>query len=452
MFYWKSVRKEAQNTFSADVSHMLFVLYLAFVAHFRNRFVGIWEDSTCHYHVQAELSVLCSFSDFVPLKENVSDHLCDFSSYCKFTFYLLMRCRFWSTQTTTVEFAPFESESMKESLTTAVFSVEHVETPETAETSTEQSTGKDHRPELSKDAEPVVEEHADHADLVTIPVAEDREPVDELNSEALRKETHSENVQQDLQKEARFVGEEEWEHPEPALEEMQENDEREGSTDEEVTILKETEVFTDGKPSFVDQDGIIDVSHDTSENAESENHHQHQPDESSLEESTPSASDMEQPESPHDQAPSENEPLDQPPQESVQNDEKIPSADVLNLVMQLEHAAAELDMPLNLSRSAMMELIESAIAQAVVEGEEEGVVIGAHQAGGEGEGEGAPAVVLKYAFIVDDGDETVVVGSGEAHTGENSEDDLNYAEEDHTQNEGEENEEEEVSNDGTFAQ
>lgn len=34
--------------------------------------MGIWEDSTCHYHVQVELSVLCTFSDFVPLKENVS--------------------------------------------------------------------------------------------------------------------------------------------------------------------------------------------------------------------------------------------------------------------------------------------------------------------------------------------------------------------------------------------
>lgn len=388
----------------------------------KNRFVGIWEDSTCHYHVQAELSVLCSFSDFVPLKEN----------------------------TTTVEFSPFESESAQETLTTAVFSVEHVETPEAAEASTEQSTGKDHRPELSKIAEPVVEEHADNADLVATPVAEDHEPVDELNSEASREETHTVNVQQDLQKEARFVGKEEWEHPEPALEEPQENDDREGPTDEEVIALKDTEVFTDDKPSFADQDDIIDVSHDTSENVESENHHQHQLEETSSEESTPAVSEIEQPESQHDQAPSENEPLDQPLQESAHNDEKIPSADVLNLVMQLEHAAAELDVPLNLSRSAMMELIESAIAQAVVEGEEEGVVLGAHQAGEGAEGEGAPAVVLKYAFIVDDGDETVVVGSGEAHTGENSEDE--YAEEDHTQNEGEENEEEEVSNDGTFAQ
>ena len=362
----------------------------------------------------------------------------------------LILSRFWSTQTTTVEFAPFESESVEESLTTAVFSVEHVEKPETAEASTKLPTGTAHHSEHGKDAEPVVEEHANHADLVATPVAENHEPVDELNSEALREETHTENVQQDLQKEARFVGEEEWEHPEPALEDPQENNERKGSTDEEVTILKDTEVFTDGKRSFADQDGDIDVGHDTSENAESENHHQHQLDESSLEESTPAASDMEQPESHHDQAPLENEPLDQPLQESVHNDEKIPSVDVLNLVIQLEHAAAELDMPLNLSRSAMMELIESAIAQAVVEGEEEGVVHGAHQAKEGGEGEGAPAVVLKYAFIVDDGEETVVVGSGEAHTGENSEDE--YAEEDHAHNEGEENEEEEVSNDGTFAQ
>lgn len=45
---------------------------LLIITHSRNRLVGIWEDSTCHYHVQVELSVLCTFTDFMPYKENVS--------------------------------------------------------------------------------------------------------------------------------------------------------------------------------------------------------------------------------------------------------------------------------------------------------------------------------------------------------------------------------------------
>mmetsp|Transcript_37799 Transcript_37799/g.65313 ORF Transcript_37799/g.65313 Transcript_37799/m.65313 type:complete len:812 (-) Transcript_37799:9-2444(-) len=392
----------------------------------KNRFVGIWEDSTCHYHVQAELSVLCSFSDFVPLKEN----------------------------TTTVEFAPFESESVEETLTTAVFSVEHVEASESAEASTKQLTGTDHRTEHSKDAEPVVEEHVENFDAETAPIAKNHEqahdsPEDETNTEELKEETHTENVQQDLQKEARFVGEEEWEHPggESSVGESQGDEEQKGPKSEDASSSEESGILADGEShSSSSSSSGRDNDNIGVDSVGAEDHHEPE----QTEESPPAVLETEHQQDPQDQAPSEIEPSDQPLQESAHNDEKIPSADVLNLVMQLEHAATELDMPLNLSRSAMMELIESAIAQAVVEGEEEGVVHGAHQAGEGGEGEGAPAVVLKYAFIVDDGEETVVVGSGEAHTGENSEDE--YAEEDHAHNEGEENEEEEVSNDGTFAQ
>lgn len=39
---------------------------------YRNRFVGVWEDSTCHYHVKVELAFFCAFTEFVPHKENVS--------------------------------------------------------------------------------------------------------------------------------------------------------------------------------------------------------------------------------------------------------------------------------------------------------------------------------------------------------------------------------------------
>ena len=38
----------------------------------RNRLVSVWEDSTCHYHAKVQLSILCSFEQFVPYKENVS--------------------------------------------------------------------------------------------------------------------------------------------------------------------------------------------------------------------------------------------------------------------------------------------------------------------------------------------------------------------------------------------
>jgi hypothetical protein len=34
--------------------------------------VNVWEESTCRYRAKVELSILCSFADFVPYKENVS--------------------------------------------------------------------------------------------------------------------------------------------------------------------------------------------------------------------------------------------------------------------------------------------------------------------------------------------------------------------------------------------
>lgn len=58
----------------------MFILHIERIC--RNRLVGIWEDSTCHYHVKAELVALCAISDFVHYKENVSIDALFFNVTC----------------------------------------------------------------------------------------------------------------------------------------------------------------------------------------------------------------------------------------------------------------------------------------------------------------------------------------------------------------------------------
>lgn len=299
---------------------------------------------------------------------------------------------FLHQQTTIVEFSPFEPDSMKEEepLTTAVF----------AEPSVETETHSGHR----EDAEPVVEEHVDSADEEVL--------IEEVFTPEVHAEVPNEDVevQQEVLAEVRFVGEEEWEQrTEPSLQHSVTLAEavpeaEAGSIDKQETTLEEV-VVADGE-AHSSSYGDLEENNDSAGAAPAE---QTQPEDSRQQREETAIISAEG-------APSENEAVDSSEQVFASEEEKkVPSADVLNLVMQLEHAVAVLEVPFNLSRSAMRELIESTIAQAD-QGEGKEDTVGGTGKVGAGE-EGAPAVVLQYAFLVNDGEETLLLGAGEAQAG-----------------------------------
>jgi hypothetical protein len=68
----------------------------------------VWEDSTCHYHVKAEMAIFCSFTEFVPHKENVSVVACAncvvFRACLAAAVYIRLIGIFLCLQTSIVEF------------------------------------------------------------------------------------------------------------------------------------------------------------------------------------------------------------------------------------------------------------------------------------------------------------------------------------------------------------
>lgn len=325
-----------------------------------------------------------------------------------------------------VEFIPFEPESAKskeERLTTAVFAVE-----EPAGFSAEQSIDNDTPSVHEDDTVPVIEEWAVDEESKESKRAEVEPTVSDTHQDAVvptevapaEVEAHAQT-----QNEMHFEGEEEWEksvensHPGDSHADQEQADPADLSelTYEENSSQKRTEVNPD-------HDHNSAASATTQEPIAEELLVQHS-EETYTQDAAPVASDAEL----HDlnSAPAEGDHSEQvieqtPAREAQNEEEKVSSVDVLNLVMQLEHAAAEMEVPMNLSRSAMVQLIETAIAQALVKQGEEGDKERTHQSA-DGDAEEDSALVMKVAFITDDGEETVVLGTAEIHADGEAEDD-----------------------------